>query len=150
MERSGHRFLWVVRAPFRADPERPLNPGANLDLDALLSDGFLERTNGRGLIVELWAPQVDVLTNRATGAFVMQCRWNSVLEGIAARVPMLCWPLYAEQKMNKLFVVGEAGIGVEVSRAALGQFLSDADNLCHGNSFKLYGLQLNETWQCQF
>jgi len=27
---------------------------------------------------------------------------------------MLCWPLYAEQKMNKTFMVEEYGVGVEV------------------------------------
>jgi hypothetical protein len=36
-----------------------------------------------------------------------------VLEGIVAGVSMLCWPLYAEQKMNKVFMVEEYGIGVE-------------------------------------
>ncbi|KAL6656786.1 hypothetical protein ACP70R_004566 [Stipagrostis hirtigluma subsp. patula] len=105
LERSGHRFLWVVRAPPGADDP---------NLDALLPEGFLERTNGRGLLIKLWAPQVDVLHHRATGAFVTHCGWNSVLEGIMAGVPMLCWPLYAEQKMNKVFMV-EMGIGIDVA-----------------------------------
>jgi UDP-N-acetylglucosamine:LPS N-acetylglucosamine transferase len=104
LERSSHRFLWVVRAP----------PGDNPDLHKLLPEGFLERTKGRGIVVKKWAPQVDVLHHKATGAFVTHCGWNSVLEGITAGVPMLCWPLYAEQKMNKVFMVEEAGIGVEV------------------------------------
>lgn len=115
LENSGHRFLWVVRAPPSDDPERPSDPRADPDLDKLLPDGFLDRTNGRGLILKLWAPQVDVLRHKATGAFVTHCGWNSVLEGITAGVPMLCWPLYAEQKMNKVFMVEEAGIGVEVA-----------------------------------
>ncbi|RCV20301.1 hypothetical protein SETIT_4G045300v2 [Setaria italica] len=90
LERSGHRFLWVVRAP----------PGhADPDLDTLLPEGFLERTSGCGL---------------AVGAFVTHCGWNSVLEGIMGGCPMLCWPLYAEQKMNKVFLVEEFGVGVEV------------------------------------
>ncbi|KAJ1263747.1 hypothetical protein BS78_09G210100 [Paspalum vaginatum] len=114
LERSGHRFLWVVRAPPHDDPERPpFDPRADPDLDAILPEGFLERTNGRGLVVKLWAPQVDVLHHRATGAFVTHCGWNSVLEGITAGVPMICWPLYAEQKMNKVFMV-EYGVGVEM------------------------------------
>ncbi|KAL6657808.1 hypothetical protein ACP70R_005588 [Stipagrostis hirtigluma subsp. patula] len=113
LERSGHRFLWVVRAPLGSNPETPL-ARADPDLDALLPDGFLERTSGRGLVVKLWAPQVDVLRHRATGAFVTHCGWNSVLESITAGVPMLCWPLYAEQKMNKVFMAEEAGVGVEV------------------------------------
>uniref|UniRef100_M8BHS5 Glycosyltransferase n=1 Tax=Aegilops tauschii TaxID=37682 RepID=M8BHS5_AEGTA len=108
LDKSGHRFLWVVRAPASHDP------GADTDLDALLPDGFMERTNARGLIVKLWAPQVEVLRHKATGAFVTHCGWNSVLEGVTAGVPMLCWPLYAEQKMNKVHMVGDMGIAAEM------------------------------------
>ncbi|CAL5095921.1 unnamed protein product [Urochloa decumbens] len=115
LERSGHRFLWVVRAPLGDNPEKELfGVHANPDLHTLLPEGFLERTKGRGLVVKLWVPQVDVLHHKATGAFVTHCGWNSVLEGITAGVSMLCWPLYAEQKMNKVFMVEEAGIGMEV------------------------------------
>ncbi|GJM89528.1 hypothetical protein PR202_ga05729 [Eleusine coracana subsp. coracana] len=85
------------------------------DLDALLPEGFLHRTQGRGLVVKMWAPQVDVLRHAATGSFVTHCGWNSVLEAAAAGVPMLCWPLYAEQRLNKVFVVDgmEAGVVME-------------------------------------
>ncbi|XBI15186.1 anthocyanidin 5,3-O-glucosyltransferase-like [Aegilops tauschii subsp. strangulata] len=113
LEKSGHRFLWVVRAPVH-DMGKPFNPSADPDLDALLPDGFMERTSDRGLVVKLWAPQLDVLRHRATGAFVTHCGWNSVLESVTAGVPMLCWPLYAEQKMNKIFMVGDMGIAVEM------------------------------------
>jgi hypothetical protein len=44
----------------------------------------------------------------------MHCGWNLVLEGITSGVPMLCWPLYAEQKMNKVFMVEEYGVSVDV------------------------------------
>uniref|UniRef100_A0ACD5T8B0 Uncharacterized protein n=1 Tax=Avena sativa TaxID=4498 RepID=A0ACD5T8B0_AVESA len=101
LENSGHRFLWVVRAPFSDDPGT---------INAGLPNGFLERTSGRGLVVNQWVPQADVLRHTATGVFVTHCGWNSVLEGVTAGVPMLCWPLYAEQKLNKLRMVGEMGI----------------------------------------
>ncbi|CAN6337017.1 unnamed protein product [Urochloa humidicola] len=115
LERSGHRFLWVVRAPPSDNPEKELiGIHADPDLHTLLPEGFLERTKGRGLVVKLWTPQVDVLHHKATGAFVTHCGWNSIIEGITAGVPMLCWPLYAEQKMNKVFMVEEVGIGLEV------------------------------------
>uniref|UniRef100_A0A0E0L583 Glycosyltransferase n=2 Tax=Oryza punctata TaxID=4537 RepID=A0A0E0L583_ORYPU len=115
LENSGHRFLWVVQAPRRIDhPNTFLDPPIDPDLDALLPKGFLERTSGRGVVVKLWAPQGDVLRHRATGAFVTHCGWNSVLEGIAAGVPMLCWPLYAEQMMNKVVMVEEMGVAVEM------------------------------------
>ncbi|CAL5072163.1 unnamed protein product [Urochloa decumbens] len=114
---SGHRFLWVVRAPLPvgSDGERLFDPRADADLDALLPAGFLEGTEGRGLVVKHWAPQVEVLRHRATGAFVTHCGWNSALEGITAGMPMLCWPMYAEQKMNKVVMVEEVGVGVEMA-----------------------------------
>uniref|UniRef100_A0ACD5U0M0 Uncharacterized protein n=1 Tax=Avena sativa TaxID=4498 RepID=A0ACD5U0M0_AVESA len=104
LENSGQRFLWVVRAPGSDVP----------DLDALLPGGFLDRTGGRGFVVKQWAPQAEVLRHRATGAFVTHCGWNSVLEGVTAGVPMLCWPLHSEQKMNKVHMVGEMGVAEEM------------------------------------
>jgi hypothetical protein len=115
LERSGHRFVWVVRAPLGDNPEKTFGDQADPDLHTVLPEGFLERTRGRGLVVKLWAPQVEVLRHKATGAFITHCGWNSVLEAIMAGVPMLCWPLYAEQKMNKVLMVEEIGIGVDLA-----------------------------------
>uniref|UniRef100_A0ACD5VZN6 Uncharacterized protein n=1 Tax=Avena sativa TaxID=4498 RepID=A0ACD5VZN6_AVESA len=114
LEASGQRFLWVVRSPPGEDDpaktkfEKPAEP----DLDALLPEGFLERTKGRGLVVKSWAPQRDVLAHDAVGCFVTHCGWNSVLESVMAGVPMLAWPLYAEQKMNKVFLEKEMRLAV--------------------------------------
>jgi hypothetical protein len=113
LEKSGQRFVWVVRSP-PSDDHKFGEPLPEPDLDALLPDGFLERTRNSGLVVKSWAPQVDVLRHRATGAFVTHCGWNSTLEGITAGLPLLCWPLYAEQRMNKVFIVEELKLGVEM------------------------------------
>ncbi|KAL6616016.1 hypothetical protein ACP70R_038286 [Stipagrostis hirtigluma subsp. patula] len=115
LDNSGQRFLWVVRTPASMDdPKRLLEQRPEPDLEALLPEGFLERTKNRGLVVKSWAPQVEVLNHPATGAFVTHCGWNSTLEAITAGVPMLCWPLYAEQFMNKVFMTGHMGVGVEM------------------------------------
>ncbi|KAE8781417.1 Anthocyanidin 5,3-O-glucosyltransferase [Hordeum vulgare] len=115
LERSGQRFLWSVREPAGSNsPKKYLEVRPEPDLDALLPQGFLDRTKGRGLIVKSWAPQVDVLRHRATGAFVTHCGWNSVLEAVAAGVPMLCLPLEAEQKMNKVCMTEDMGVAVEL------------------------------------
>ena len=112
LDKSGQRFLWVVSVPGNVnDPKRLLEIPCEPDLDALLPEGFLERTKDRGLVVKSWVPQVDVLNHQATGAFVTHCGWNSTMEGIMAGIPMLCWPLYADQKMNKTFMVEEPDIG---------------------------------------
>jgi hypothetical protein len=115
LERSGQRFLWSVRTPSESqDAKKYLEVRPEPDLDALMPEGFLERTKDRGLVIKSWAPQVDVLRHRATGAFVTHCGWNSVLEAVSAGVPMLCWPLDAEQKMNKVCMTEDMGVAVEL------------------------------------
>ena len=114
LERSGHAFLWAVRAPVApdADSTKRFEGRGEAALEALLPDGFLDRTRGRGLVVPTWAPQVEVLRHPATGAFVTHCGWNSTLEAVTAGVPMVCWPMYAEQRLNKVFVAEGMKLGV--------------------------------------
>ncbi|KAL6618899.1 hypothetical protein ACP70R_034038 [Stipagrostis hirtigluma subsp. patula] len=107
LESSGHRFLWAVRSPPEEQNEFP-----EPDLERLLPAGFLERTRGRGMVVGNWVPQAEVVRHAAVGAFVTHCGWNSTLEAIMAGLPMICWPLYAEQRMNKVFMVEEMKIAV--------------------------------------
>ncbi|KAL6609614.1 hypothetical protein ACP70R_039583 [Stipagrostis hirtigluma subsp. patula] len=107
LESSGHRFLWAVRSPPEEQKEFP-----EPDLERLLPAGFLERTRGRGMVVGNWVPQAEVVRHEAVGAFVTHCGWNSTLEAIMAGLPMICWPLYAEQRMNKVFMVEEMKIAV--------------------------------------
>ncbi|CAL4974189.1 unnamed protein product [Urochloa decumbens] len=110
LERSGHRFLWTVRSSRREHQSNSPDP----DLEALLPDGFLERTKDRGSVLKNWAPQTEVLRHEAVGAFVTHCGWNSALEAIMSGVPMICWPLYAEQRLNKVHMVEEMKLGVAV------------------------------------
>ncbi|TQE09543.1 hypothetical protein C1H46_004891 [Malus baccata] len=71
-----------------------------LILEGVLPEGFLERTKDRGMVVKSWEPQVVVLKKESVGGFVTLCGWNSVLEAVVAGVPMIAWPLHAEQHMN--------------------------------------------------
>lgn len=64
-----------------------------------------------------WAPQVEVLNHDSVGGFVTHCGWNSILEAVYAGVPMLAWPLYAEQKMNKAFIVDEVKVAFPVAQS---------------------------------
>jgi hypothetical protein len=114
LEASGQRFLWVVRAPPSDDPAKKFDRPPEPDLGALLPEGFLARTEGRGLVVKSWAPQRDVLAHAAVGGFVTHCGWNSVLEAVMAGVPMVAWPLYAEQRLNRVFLEKEMQLAVAV------------------------------------
>jgi hypothetical protein len=109
LEDSGHRFLWVVRMPSLDGINFAMFIGHMSDKDdplAWLPEGFVERTSGRGLAVAAWAPQARVLSHPATAALVSRCGWNSTLESVASGMPMVAWPLYAEQRMERRGPVG--------------------------------------------
>jgi UDP:flavonoid glycosyltransferase YjiC (YdhE family) len=46
--------------------------------------------------------------------FLSHCGWNSVLESVAAGVPLAVWPMQADQPFNARFVVEELKIAVRV------------------------------------
>uniref|UniRef100_A0A2N9ED62 Glycosyltransferase n=1 Tax=Fagus sylvatica TaxID=28930 RepID=A0A2N9ED62_FAGSY len=119
LENSGQRFLWVVRNP-------PLDKEKDPNLDELLPKGFLERTKDRGFVVKQWAPQVAVLSHDSVGGFVTHCGWNSVLEAVWCGVPMIGWPLYAEQRLNKVVLVEETKVGLGLNELENG-FVSAAE-----------------------
>nr|AKA44602.1 UGTPg23 [Panax ginseng] len=105
-------FIWVVRPPLGFD--------MNLEFDAVewLPEGFLKRIEeqNRGLIIVKWAPQVEILLHKAVGAFLSHCGWNSVLESISGGVPLIGWPMGAEQFYNVKYLEEEVGVCMEVAR----------------------------------
>lgn len=108
LEKSGQRFLWVVRDPPAPDDGNESSSGAKeLDLE-----GFLARIGDKGMVVKNWAPQPVILGHDSVGGFVSHCGWNSALEAVVAGVPMVAWPLYAEQKMNRVYLVQEIGVAL--------------------------------------
>ncbi|KAL4562341.1 hypothetical protein LXL04_034542 [Taraxacum kok-saghyz] len=115
LEMRGHRFLWVVRSPPSNNKEDRFLPPPKPDLNLLLPVGFLDRTKERGFVVKQWAPQVGVLNHKSVGGFVTHCEWNSVLEAVCAGVPMVAWPFYAEQRLNKAVLVEEMKLALPMN-----------------------------------
>ncbi|XP_061346437.1 hydroquinone glucosyltransferase-like [Gastrolobium bilobum] len=103
LELSGQRFLWVLRAPSNL-PSAAYLGATNEDPLQFLPSGFLERTREQGLVVPSWAPQVQVLSHNSVGGFLSHCGWNSILESIQEGVPLITWPLFAEQRMNAVLL----------------------------------------------
>ncbi|KAL0406661.1 UNVERIFIED_CONTAM: Scopoletin glucosyltransferase [Sesamum latifolium] len=103
LEASGQDFIWVVR--------KEKNEGDNEDW---MLQEYEDRIKGRGLIIRGWAPQVMILDHPAIGAFVTHCGWNSTLEGICGGVPMVTWPVFAEQFYNEKLVTEVLRTGVSV------------------------------------
>jgi hydroquinone glucosyltransferase len=115
LEMSGQRFLWVVRSPHeKAANATYFSVQSIKDPLDFLPDGFLERTKGVGLVVPSWAPQVQVLKHGSTGGFLTHCGWNSTLESILHGVPLIAWPLYAEQRMNSVLLADDLKVALRV------------------------------------
>ncbi|XP_027335282.1 hydroquinone glucosyltransferase-like [Abrus precatorius] len=103
LEISGKKFLWVLRAPSRSANSAYLDSETD-DSSRFLPCGFIERTKEQGLVVPSWAPQVQVLSHSAIGGFLSHCGWNSTLESVMNGVPLIAWPLFAEQGMNAVLL----------------------------------------------
>jgi hypothetical protein len=88
----------------------------------VLPEGFEARaaTARRGLVVRGWAPQVAILRHAAVGWFMTHCGWNSMLEAVAAGVPMLAWPMAADQFVNARLLVEETRVAVRACAGGLG------------------------------
>ncbi|CAI9112342.1 OLC1v1012781C1 [Oldenlandia corymbosa var. corymbosa] len=112
LERSGYRFLWVLRRPPPKNTIVDFPSGYEQFWD-ILPDGFLDRTERYGKVVG-WAPQFDVLSHEAVGGFISHCGWNSTLESIWCGVPLATWPLESEQQLNAFQLVVELGLSVEI------------------------------------
>ncbi|KAI8541509.1 hypothetical protein RHMOL_Rhmol08G0066500 [Rhododendron molle] len=97
LEESKVNFLWVTR---KSESE--------------LDDGFEERVRERGLVVREWVDQKTILGHESVQGFLSHCGWNSILESICAKVPILAWPMMAEQRLNARMVVEEIKVGLSV------------------------------------
>jgi hypothetical protein len=104
LENSGHNFIWVVRKNDRDEGE-----------NNFLQD-FEQRMkeSKRGYIIWNWAPQLLILDHPAIGGIVTHCGWNSILESLNVGLPMITWPMFAEQFYNEKFLVDVLKIGVPV------------------------------------
>ncbi|KAK6796948.1 hypothetical protein RDI58_004649 [Solanum bulbocastanum] len=97
LEKSEVNFLWVVRK----------------SIDEV-NDGFKNRVKNRGLVVTEWVDQREILNHGSVQGFLSHCGWNSVLESICAKVPILAWPMMADQHLNARMVVEVIKIGIKV------------------------------------
>ncbi|KAL5567194.1 hypothetical protein UlMin_030358 [Ulmus minor] len=113
LERSKKNFIWVVRPPVGFDINGEFNAGE------WLPEGFekkIREMDNRGLLVQKWAPQVEILSHEACSCFLSHCWWNSVLEALIHGIPIMGWPLAAEQFYNSRLLEEELRVCVEIAR----------------------------------
>ncbi|OVA01929.1 UDP-glucuronosyl/UDP-glucosyltransferase [Macleaya cordata] len=113
LEMSEQRFLWVARSPNeKAANGTYFDPHSTKDPFDFLPKGFLDRTKKLGLVVPSWAPQIQVLSHGSTGGFLTHCGWNSTLESVVHGIPLVAWPLFAEQKMNAVMLAEDLKVAL--------------------------------------
>ncbi|KAJ4780070.1 Glycosyltransferase [Rhynchospora pubera] len=110
LEAAGQPFMWVIRPPVGYDVRGEFKP-------EWLPEGFEERMrqDRKGLLIRGWAPQISILAHKSTGAFLSHCGWNSTLESLVHGVPIIGWPLSAEQFYN-VMMLEKWGTSVELTR----------------------------------
>ncbi|XP_061340917.1 UDP-glycosyltransferase 84B2-like [Gastrolobium bilobum] len=101
LKNSNKAFLWVIMPPEK---------GSENDAPEL-PHGFLEETKGRGLVVK-WCQQEKVLMHPAVACFMSHCGWNSILETLAAGVPVIGYPKWLDQPAIAKLVVKKFQTGV--------------------------------------
>ncbi|KAL7086601.1 hypothetical protein ACP275_13G010800 [Erythranthe tilingii] len=97
LEALGRPFVWVLGHAWRRG----------------LPYGYADRVAAHGRIVP-WAPQVEVLMHPAVGCYLTHCGWNSTVEAVQCRKPMLCYPIAGDQFLNCAYIVDAWRIGVKI------------------------------------
>ncbi|EEF44113.1 UDP-glucosyltransferase, putative [Ricinus communis] len=97
LEETKLPFLWSLRD----------------NLISKLPQGFLDRTKLDGKVVP-WAPQNQVLAHNSINVYITHCGANSVYESMANGVPMICRPVFADNRINARIVEDIWGIGVRI------------------------------------
>ncbi|CAH8384158.1 unnamed protein product [Eruca vesicaria subsp. sativa] len=95
-------FIWVLRPDI-----------VGSDVPDFLPTGFMDRAQGRGLVVQ-WCCQMAVISNPAIGGFLTHCGWNSILESVCCGLPLLCYPLLNDQFTNRKLVVDDWRMGINL------------------------------------
>ncbi|XP_014495667.1 UDP-glycosyltransferase 83A1-like [Vigna radiata var. radiata] len=105
LELCNRPFLWVVQ------PE---------ESKIAYPEGFVERVVERGRVVG-WSPQKKILIHPSVACFISHCGWNSILESVSNGIPVLCWPYFADQFLNKSYVcdVWKVGLGLEPNESGM-------------------------------
>lgn len=103
LERSNRPFLWVVQTDI-TEPAENIYP-----------KGFEARIGKRGRMVG-WSPQKKILSHSSVACFISHCGWNSTLESVGNGIPMLCWPYFADQFLNRSYVCDVWKVGMKLEK----------------------------------
>lgn len=139
LELSNRPFLWVV------------GPEVNEKTKKLYPLGFEERVIKRGKMVG-WAPQKKILSHSSIACFISHCGWNSTLESVNNGIPILCWPCFADQFLNRSYVCDVWKVGLELEKDGSGlitqsEITSKIGEVLNDEDLKARAIKLKEKIQ---
>ncbi|KAL7753112.1 hypothetical protein RI367_001564 [Sorochytrium milnesiophthora] len=103
-------IVWAMRPAQQAT----LPPDARSAID-IFNTSDTHAPSSAEVLVMGWAPQVTILAHPATKVFLTHCGWNSTVEAMSNGVPVVAWPLFADQHSNTAMVSSaEVQMGVAI------------------------------------
>ncbi|CAN6276559.1 unnamed protein product [Urochloa humidicola] len=109
---SNQRFIWVLRDADRGDEFTEQGESQSRHAELLLE--FTKQTDGRGMVITGWAPQLEILAHEATAAFMSHCGWNSTVESLSHGKAILAWPVHGDQPWDAELVCRYLKAGILV------------------------------------
>lgn len=88
----GFKFLWVVKFKV-VDKEEEEN------LEDVLGKEMMKKVNEKGIAINTWVNQMEILGHPSIGGFVNHGGWNSIVEAIWHGKPILSWAHDGDQKI---------------------------------------------------
>ncbi|XP_073269284.1 putative UDP-rhamnose:rhamnosyltransferase 1 [Primulina huaijiensis] len=109
IELSRLPFVWILRKP------------QEVHSSDLLPPGFAYRTSSQGIVIQGWAPQLEILAHSAIGACLFHSGWGTIIESLGFGHPLILLPMINDQGLNAKLMV-EKEVGYEVPRNEDGSF----------------------------
>ncbi|KAF9683855.1 hypothetical protein SADUNF_Sadunf04G0057400 [Salix dunnii] len=100
-------FLWVIRSSSNKDTE--------------FEEMAREKVNEEEGLIVPWCSQMEVLAHESIGCYMMHCGWNSTMESLAAGIPVVGLPQFADQKTNAKMIeeVWRNGVRARVNEVGI-------------------------------
>ncbi|KAI3943322.1 hypothetical protein MKW98_030897, partial [Papaver atlanticum] len=117
LEMSEQKLLWFLKSPTPGD-----NKAANASYLSAQSVGDPSEVLPKG------GTTSSNPKSQINGGFLSHCGWSSTLESIVHRVPLIAWPLFAEQTMNAVMLTENMNVALRPKQMKNG--IIGRDEIC--------------------